>query len=392
MRVTPRPSHAAPSPLRTAGSAIRPAFGWVVILASLACGCRVYDPGLLERDAGPGDGTCEGRVPPARPDGDGPDVPELVFGLRDVILNQESGDAWRDIGFNLDGFCTRSPDYVTECQPVDAPRPMSDGNDGIDNVFGSDLFPLVEASVMAKSMRSLEETARAAQLAGVGLPVLRLRNWNGTPNDRSVNVTITQAVFSVPAESDGSEPEVEVVDFTPQRTDGTAFGAPAWDGTDYVWAREDTFLAGDVDQPLVFDDNAYVVDNQVVTRLPDRVELLFPADGVGVVVSLTGAVAVGRISEDRSRLDDVIVAGRWSRLDLLRTAEIVGVCMGTGQYNVLELRLAAIMDVRSRLGSGGPDVECDAVSLGVGFTGYRMRWGQLTPGRELSSGCGAMAP
>lgn len=365
---------------------------WLSLLLGLACGCQVYDPSLLSRDAGSEgrdagseDGRCVGRAPPSRPaSADGESVPELVFGLRDVVLNQESGNEWADIGFNLDGHCTRSPLFASECRPVqEGIRPKVDGNEGIDNVFGSDLFPLVEASVRG----SLEETARAAQQAGVGLPVLRLRNWNGTPNDPRVDVTITQAVFTVPGSTAGP-PSVEIRDFEPYVDDSPA-PAPNWDGNDYVWARSDTFFASDPERPLVVDDNAYVRDGQVVVDLPDRVELLFPADGVGVIVRLTGAVAVGRISDDQRTLEDVVVAGRWSQLDLLRTAENVGVCMGSGEYNVLLLRLAAIMDVRSAVGSGGPDVECDAISLGVKFTGHRLRWGGLAAGRTLSSVCDA---
>jgi hypothetical protein len=364
--------------------------GSLALLASLltlGAGCQVYDPSLVRPDGG-SQGVCVGRVPPTRPTmPDSASMPDVLFGLRDVVLDQESGDQWADIGFNLDGYCTASPRFAAECRPAEqGTRPRTDGNDGIDNVFGSDLFPLVEASVPG----DLEETARAAQRGGVGLPVLRLRNWNGTPNDPRVHVTITQAVFTVPANADGSAREIRVNDFRPELPDGTPAPAPVWDGRDHTYLREDTFFASDPDQPLVFDDNAYVADDTIVVNLPDRVELLFPADGVGVIVRLTGAMAVGRISADRSTIEDVVVSGRWSQLDLLRTAENVGVCMGTGQYDVLRLRLDAIMDVRSQVGSGGPDVECDAISLGVLFTGYRLQWGGLTPGRMLTSVCHQM--
>jgi hypothetical protein len=370
----------------------------VALLLVLAGGCQVYDSSLvrqdagpmrqdagpMRQDAGPVSGECVGRVPSARPDVvDGDSVPEVLFGLRDVVLNQEAGDEWADIGFNIDGLCTARPDYASECRPVqEGTRPRTDGNEGIDNVFGAELFPLVAASVPG-----LEETARAAQRGGVGLPILRIRNWNGTPNDPRVDVAITQAVFTVPAEADGSPREIRVNDFSPELLDGSPAPPPAWDGNDHTYVREDTFFAADPDQPLVSDDNAYVVDNRIVVNLPDRVELLFPADGVGVVVRLTGAIAVGRISDDRTRIENVVVAGRWSALDLLRTAENVGVCMGTGEYSVLRFRLDAIMDVRSAVGSGGPEVECDAVSIGVPFTGYRLQWGGLTPGRTLQSVC-----
>lgn len=353
---------------------------WIVAILALAwtSGCQVYDPSIV-RDPG----TCAGRRPPPRPDIEDDDGEmELVIGLRDVVLNQEGGDLWADLGFNLDGFCTAPPENARECEPAGSSAPVRDGNDGIDNTFGRDLFPLVNATVPG-----LEETARAAQLAGIGFPVLRIRHWNGEANDPRVEVTITQAVASAPANADGSLPDVVIDEFRAENPDGTPADPPVWDGRDWAWMRADTFLAGNSDQPLVRDDNAYVADDFVVTTLPDRVEILFQADNAGVLVRLTGGLAVGRLTADRMRMEDVIVAGRWSVIDLLQTAENVGVCMGTPQYNVLSARLEAIVDVRSDVGSGGPGIECDAISLGVGFTGFRMQWAGLAEGRSLVSLC-----
>lgn len=346
----------------------------------------MYDPTLLERDSGPRDagGACEGRRPPPRPTTpDGDSVPDMFFGLRDVVLDQEEGSLWADLGFNLDGYCTARPTFGTECAPGrGATIPPADGNEGIDNVFGEKLFPLVDSVIPG-----LQETARAAQFEGIGLPVLRLRGWNGQPDDPRVHVTITQAVVTVAPNTDGSRPEIEIVDYTARLPGGGEAPPPVWKGGDYVWVRSDTFLAGNVEEPLVYDDNAYVAGGHVVARLPDRVEILFPADELGVMVRLTGGIAVGRISDDRTRLEDVVVAGRWSLVDLLRTAENVGVCMGTTEYNVLRAQLETMADVRSDVGSGGPGVECDAISVGVGFTGFRLQLGGVADGRPLRSAC-----
>jgi hypothetical protein len=38
------------------------------------------------------------------------------------------------------------------------------------------------------------------------------------------------------------------------------------------------------------------------------------------------------------------------------------------------------VDVRSEPGSGGPDVECDAVSLGVEVTGFLLRFAGVAEG------------
>ena len=46
-----------------------------------------------------------------------------------------------------------------------------------------------------------------------------------------------------------------------------------------------------------------------------------------------------------------------------------------------------IADIRSAAGSGGEGVRCDAISLGVQFTGSRLRWGGLTPGPPVRNVC-----
>lgn len=355
------------------------------LTALAAGGCRVYDESLLDAsngtDSGPG---CPLRRPPPRPTvEDGDDGMEYVFGLRDVLLDQ-SGDVWRDTGYDLDGLCTTTENYVFECTPPARPRPPTDGNDGIDNTFGRELFPLVDLTVPG-----LQDTARAAQLEGK-LPALRMRGWNGEDDDPRVDITITTGTFAVPAADDGSIPEFDIVDFAPVDPDTRERLLPDWDGEDWGFFRSDTFLDGDETRPLLRDDNAYVVGRQVVARLPERVEILFPGEVVGVLVRITDATAVGTLSADLQTLDDVVVTGRWAIIDLLSTAENVGVCRGTDNYRILSGQLDTIADIRSSPGSGGPGVDCDAISTAVGFTGYRMRWGGLAEGEEVANACESM--
>ncbi len=347
--------------------------GALFLAAALVSSCRVYDPDLVVP------GVCVGRRPPPRPTEDADPQPEVFFGLRDVVLNQSRGALWQDIGFNLDGLCTGSPEFAHECETVSGGRPQPDGNDGIDNAFGAALYPIVEAA-----LPGLEATAREAQLLGIGFPVLRLRDWNGTPNDAQIDVTITQAVVAVPGDGENI-PEIQIVDFRAQLLDGSPAPPPNWDGNDYVWVREDTFVAGNVDDALVHDDRAYVANGVLVMTLPERVEILFATADAGVTVRLTDALATAVITE--TGLDNVLVGGRWSRVDLLRTAESVGLCRGSLQYNALESTLEGLMDVRSDPRTGGEGVPCDALSTGVRFTGFRVKFAGLETGRSLPDLC-----
>lgn len=344
----------------------------------LLAGCQVYDPSLVSQD-----GRCEGRRPPARPAvDDGADGEDIVFGLGEVLLDQEEDALWSRTGYNLDGYCTGAPDFLQPC--VRGQRgggPTSDGVDGIDNVLGSDLFPLVEAVVPG-----IQETSRMRQREGGGLIILRLRGWNGEPNDPHVHVTITQSVDTVPAGRDDPPPELLFIDYDAHLPGGEPAPSPLLDGNDYAFVRADTFIAGNLDEPIVFDSNAYVADDVLVAKLPDRVELLFQGDGVGVVARLIGGVVTGTFTDDRLGLQDVVVAGRWTMVDLLRTAESIGVCQGTGEYMLLRSRLEALLDVSSTT-DDEPGTTCDAISIGVGFTGYRMRLGGTVEGPDVLSRC-----
>lgn len=372
------------------------AVGVVGALSSLlSSACVVYDPTLVsDEDAGPvgmdadndaGPQLTGSRQPPSRPTDpdDGVDMGERVWGLRQVVLNQ--GDEWVNTGFDLDNLYTQRPGYVSECTPpTTSVRPALDGNEGIDNVFGSDLYPLVELTVPG-----LEMTARMAQEQGYGLPIIRVTGWNGTQNDARIDVVITTSVFMTSAAGAGPDtpPIVDIVSPRDVRIGGSPAPAPAWDGEDWSWVRDDSYVGGDLTRPIIRDDNAYVRDGVFVTRLPSGIDILFPAMDVGILVRLTDAIAVGTLGASGD-LETVTVAGRWSIIDLLSTAENVGICRGTTEYNVLAGQLNRIADLRRQPPDpGDPILDCDALSLGVTFYGSRMRIAGLTPGAPVLNQC-----
>lgn len=338
-------------------------------VASIA-GCRVYDPALVQNDT-PDAGPCDSRQPPPRPtvaDGDGP---EVSFGMRMVVMAQ--GDDWPRYGYDIDGLCTSAPQFDGECVPPGGVRAPADGAQGVDNVFGDEFFPLV-----ALTTPDLESSSRNAQERGQGLPIVRVRGWNGTDDDPRIDIAVMQAVFGAPG-GDEEEPPAPPADPPSSR--------PVWDGRDWFWVRDDAFLMADLERPLIRDDNAYVAGGVFVARLPDRVDIVFPADAYGVLVRITGASVTGRLSEDGLTMEDVIVSGRWAITDLLSTARNIGICDGSRDYELLEAQLDRIADVRSTVGSGGPGVECNAISIGVGFTGTRMRVAGTASGPALADLC-----
>ncbi len=367
---------------------------WRVAIVCV-CACSVFDTSLVEVDAGSADaaedvGLTDApapdvvdisglRKPPPRPTTpDGPDAEPLLAALRDVELNQ-GGDRWRDIGQDLDDLNSVAPAPMVECVPPneDAEPPL-DGNGGIDNVFGDKLFPIVRLA-----LPDLERDTRTAQLAGIGTILIRLSKWNGESNDPRVDVTLTQAAGGTSA-----DPSAASFEGFELQVGGAPAPAPAWDGNDTFWARDDTYFMGMEEQPLVRDDNAYVSDRTVVFRLPDRIDILFFAgEEAGVRVRLTDGTAFGTLNEDATALISATVAGRWSIVDLLDTGDNIGICVGSAERDIVEAQLRSIADVRSRPGTGGIGVACDAISLGVRFTGVRAEYGGLGPSRPLPNPC-----
>ena len=353
----------------------------VVITVSLG-GCKVFDPSLVEGgETAPGCDETGSATPPVRPAAVDEDGPEVTFGLKEFQLDQ-SGELWRNIGFNLDGVCSNAPEPIIECVPPRFPaaQPQTDGDRGIDNAFGAALFPLVKLA-----LPDLEAVSRESANNGIGAVALRIRGWNGGMDDSRVEVAVSQTVDGTTGTGD-TPPAVTFRDFELFNAAGDAPAvSPSWNGSDWFWVREESFFMGDTERPRIVDDNAYVANGQLVMKLPDRVALNFSGPENGVSVRLTDAVLVADISEGPGF--SVTIAGRWGVLELLEVAASVGICDGDTEYDLFLRQLDTIADIRSAPGTGGEGVECDALSFGITFRGYPIRIAGTSEGRPVPNGC-----
>jgi hypothetical protein len=271
---------------------------------------------------------------------------------------------WATIGYDLDGLCSYAPDPPVECLPPnDGASPETDGRDGIDNSFGEN-FPLVLFTFVGDVQTSFDTEL----MAGRGLVLVRIQDWNGMPDDPRIAVTIANGVRTDPAEGapDGGVP------------DGGTATPPAWDGTDVFLPALDDFVGGDETRPRILNDNAYVADGTVVVALPDRSELVWTSDRLVFALVLTDPILTARISDDKSFLEDVTITGRWGKLDLLEAFEGLTFCSGGPERAALERLFDDAADVRQDSMTGDGMVDCDAVSVAVRMRGYRGEWGMLT--------------
>lgn len=361
----------------------------------LGCACALFgcaeehtrpDASLGDTDAGPSATDAPGRAlqhPPPRPSvGDGPDGPSVAFALRDVLLDQ--GAEWARVGLDLDGLDTQADAPATECASPGAPR--RDGEGGIDNVLGGELYPLLETAIPG-----LEARAREAQEAGRGALVLVVRGWNGGADDPRVEVALLETVLATSAEGATPDAPPAVTIRSPSDVElasGGPLPLPAWDGDDWAWARDDGLLAGDLDAPLVVDADAYVAAGVLVASLRERTALTVRTDDAAIALRLSGATVLARLGPSSIELEAVTIAGRWASVDVLSTAEDLGLCAGSAQREILAAQLDRIADVRSTPPTTiDPGVPCDAISVGVRWRGTRVRIAEVTPGATGASVC-----
>ena len=350
----------------------------------LTSGCRAFDESLL--DAGAPDaagGGCELARPPDRPTiSDGADVDELIFAIKDVVLDQRD-NRWRAIGYDLDGLCSDEPDPVVECLPpaVSGP-PEIDGERGIDNTFGHNLVPILLA---ARS--DFQTRATSGQNQGLGALLLIVRGWNGERDDPRVEGILSQTVFGSAEAVAEPIDEIDVSDGM-LRINGELRPIPRWDGDDHFWVRSDGFLEGDISQPRLRDDNAYVADGTIVLRLPDRFPLVLGGDQTGVEFVLSDVVFTAELSADGRRIESAVLAGRWAIFDILAAIELAAICPGSSDYFTLMRLLDLAADIRGVPGTGGPRATCNAISLGLLFeVGAVATIDGLRDGFELPSPC-----
>lgn len=371
-----------------------------ILASSSAPSCTLLvdaDQFVANGDAGPSD-MCGGESqPPARVTAtDEPGSETYVAVLRDIMIDQggaSGGDPmaapWRTIGFNLDGFCTTDADMRTECSPAgQGLAPQLDGVGGIDNTFGNSFFPVVSLG-----LTGIDVDLVAQEQAGIGAPLLLLDDWNGAPNDSRVTVTFTQSVFGTPAGPGGGSPDIIIMGSEAFLTDGTTPApAPAWNGTDYFWGREDTFIAGDPQLPNVRVTTAYVTNGVLVARLPDRTPIRLLGTAAGIEVNLTDLVITGNVHElfvnPQAAAPQFVLAGRWGFNDLVAQAPNIGVCEGTALFTTLNRILNGMIDVlQDPPAAIDSSLPCDALSVGIVFNGYAGHLGGVAEGQAISNSC-----
>jgi len=361
--------------------------GGIAAVVALAIGlglgaCKAFDESLLEEET---EAACPLNQPPERPDADdGDDGEEYFYAIRELIIDQRE-DRWRTIGYDLDNLCSIDPNPEVECRaPSSAVPPETDGEGGIDNALGKQLVPII---VLA--LPGLEEELQEIQTLGTGVTLVKITGWNGEADDSRVEAVMSQSIFGTSREPD--RVDSWSISGLQLHINGELWPPPSWDGNDVWWAREDNYLDADPGRPHIRDDNAYIADNTLVMKLPDRFPITYGGDTRAASFFLTDVTATVTLSEDRSSVENAVIAGRFAVLDFLSSLGPAGICPGSDDYLSAERLLELAADIRAIPETGGPGAVCDAISVGLFFeTGTRARFGGIAEGLGIPNRCGLM--
>jgi len=315
--------------------------------------------------------VCNPIVPPTAPSvKNAGDTIEFSAAVRTVDLDE--GDELPRFGYDLDGKCSCTIDGPGCKRPgyVDPKKETCDDIRGIDNGTGVALANI--NSLAAGALSSFVVNEGAAQ--GLWTVLVRVRGYSGTANDDHVNVALYE---------------------TPGLT------TPNWNGTD-VWPVANTSVgaAGTIDDPLFYDDKAFVRDGVLVAHVP-KSKVVLRASTVILPVEIVSVILTAKIVESSSgswRLTEGTISAKWPHTSLFKGLSLMRYganldnkfCRDDIVYLQVKSMFCSATDIIEN-GGGDPNVECDAISFGMRFDTETVQLGTVTdpvpdPPPECSSG------
>ena len=286
---------------------------------------------------------------PGSPPAGGTDVTTIA--VRKLFLGDtdkegtQSATAWKQFGYNLDGIIS-SKTGSNHCQPVQGANPANvktDGDDGIDNSFGSNLIPII-TSVAADASSGINMSLENGEFS----IIMHMKNLE----DQATQTGIDTALYA------GS----------------MLMAPPNWDGAD-IWPVTFEFLNnGDINSPKVTFPTAYMVDGTWVSGSKGNLDLTVAVQGFELTLNIKNAI----ITMDLTGVGSTATAVNGTIAGLLETADFVeqlreiagtldvSLCEGS-TFESIAQQIRAASDIMRDGTNGNPDDTCDAISVGLGF-------------------------
>jgi hypothetical protein len=322
-------------------------------------------------------------------------------------------EAWRDIGFDLDGACTNSatcvdPGDAGDAGPADAasdggdagdsgPRGpvvnersckndiieglFFDGNQCRDNGLGQIFINAGASPELGAGLGVNEKDWNCSLHRGEFSIIIRVTDYNGMPDDPQVRVDIytSTGLKVLPGWSclDGSGK---------LRNDWQGFAGWAPNATWKIARRSlattDPGTGTELPRARHADPLAYVRGGYLVAQLPAGTELWL--NGMEAHSHVSGyraiihrAVTVAKLVKGENSqwtLEDGVISGVTYPPDVVAALEEIGFCKNFCQsYEILIDFLNSAQDALVSTDMRLPDTPCDAISMGISFSSRQVR-------------------
>jgi hypothetical protein len=320
--------------------------GAVGLVASQGCSSSSSDAGTTPAAAG--------KTPPAPPTAPATtDTSKRVFAVNELFLGETNRagaptkDAWKDYGYNIDGLTTTKTDTnVCTRQGGADPAKQEDGNGGIDNAFGRTVLGFILGLVPTPS-----KTINDSIQSGSFTVLLEVQGLTDDPKQSNTGLSGRLLVGGAYSDDPMKKPTFAPDDNWPYRAD-----------------------------PIIPINGAYINNGTFVNGAGGAtVELALFIQGVQLSLTINRAA----ITFDHTAPNDITngtISGVINTEALVSGIEKVAgristqLCGGS-TLDTIKMTIRQASDILSD-GTNHAGVNCDAISIGIGFTGKKI--GDLT--------------
>lgn len=312
-------------------------------------------------------GQAVGKQPPPPPANKPGDGAGTTFAVKRLYLGTQNADgtpnkdAWKDLGYDIDGRIDKASPFDGHCTPVLNANPaqtFTDGNEGIDNSFGGIILQQIILPLAADA-------------------------------EDKVNENIADGSFTLLMKLDtlGASDEYNPI---PSKlyVAGQKATPPLNDGTD-VWPLFNEFLnAGNKDNPKVQFPTAYVVGNTWVSGSAGKINLALSVAGFSLSLDINQAVVSFDLAADHKSATGGVISGILdteafvTELKKVAGAFSPDLCMGSTVDSIAD-RIRKASDILKD-GTQDGSKPCDGISIGLGFDLVEASLGDVLPNQPPS--------
>jgi hypothetical protein len=286
-----------------------------------------------------------------------------TFAINALLLGESVGlgdapsyTAWKAYGYDLDGLTTTEVSTNVCTLAAGAPKiNQIDGNDGVDNAWGSVILPIIQSGA---SLATPTTDVTGVIVAGGWTLPLQVTGLTSDPAQTATGLSAQVFVGGVTSGTPAFDQTTDWPVVPSSLQDGTTIGGGAVVRFATVYVTNGTLVARDATVPLVL---PIIFANATPTHQPPAatLTLLIHDPVITFVHSQVASATNGTI------------AGVLDVAEALSAAEPFAHDLSTSTcgaaFTGLAEQIGQAADILSD-GGNAPGVPCDAISIGLGFT------------------------